>query len=174
MRGNVYFLLDEGCGRLIEPLSLQEPDVIEQLWSLQHQAYRLEAREIGLTNYLPMLETFDALRNSSELFYGELSDDRDLLGAVALTHGDGTERANEPQMMAISRLMVHPQHLRQGIGSALVKYAIDCHPYIRYVMVTAGTMNVPALRLYERLGFLRRGSYLAAEGLEMTVLRLER
>lgn len=157
---------------MIEPLSLHDPDVIEQLWMLQHQAYRLEAREIGLTNYLPMLESFDALRNSSEIFYGEISDDGELLGAVALTYGDGTEKAEEPNMMAISRLMVHPGHLRQGIGSALVKYAIDCHPDIRYVMVTAGTMNAPALKLYEQLGFLRRGSYFAAEDIEMTVLRL--
>lgn len=154
---------------MIERLSLQDHDMVEQLWSLQHVAYRLEAAAVGLKEYPPLPETFDSLRSSvGEDFYGEVSADGELLGAIVTTP------AASPACLEISRLMIHPDHLRQGIGASLLKYVIDHHPDMRSFVVTAGTLNVPAVSLYRKFGFLPGESVTSSTGAGLTVFRYNR
>ncbi|WP_410772299.1 GNAT family N-acetyltransferase [Fontibacillus sp. BL9] len=153
---------------MIERLSLQDHDMVEQLWSLQHVAYRLEAAAIGLTEYPPLPETFDSIRSSGEHFYGEVSQDGELLGAIV------TAPSTSPDCLEITRLMIHPSRLRQGIGASLLKYVIDSHPKMRSFVVTAGTLNAPAVSLYRKFGFVPGESVSSAAGASLTVYRYNR
>lgn len=153
---------------MIIPLSLHDHEVVEQVWSLQHTAYRLEALAVGLTEYPPLPDTFESLRNITEQFYGYYAEDAgELLGAIATT-------SSIPSTLGITRLMVHPNYFRQGIGSALLNYVISEHSEMKTIEVTAGTLNVPAVSLYRQYGFIPCGVIMAAPGVELTRFQLTR
>lgn len=54
----------------IVKLNLQDEITLDELWSLQHKAYRLEAEIIGFRDIPPLLETRDMLSRVTEEFYG--------------------------------------------------------------------------------------------------------
>ncbi|MNZ97743.1 Acetyltransferase (GNAT) family protein [compost metagenome] len=153
---------------MIIPLSLEDTGVVEQIWSLQHTAYRLEALAVGLTEYPPLPETFDSIRTSDELFYGQLTDDGEIVGAIAT----GSEPVNGE--VEITRLMVHSGHLRKGIGTALVQHVLDCNAHISKFVVTAGISNIPAVTLYKRHGFVPCEIVSYVAGTQLTLFRLDR
>ncbi|WP_334076048.1 MULTISPECIES: GNAT family N-acetyltransferase [Paenibacillus] len=154
---------------MIVRLSLHDPDMVEQLWSLQHAAYRLEAAAMGLKEAPPLPETYETIRNSADHFYGMLSTDGELLGAIVTAPVDLSANSLE-----ITRLMVHPDHLRKGIGASLLKYVIDNHPGIATFSVTAGTRNEPAVSLYRRFGFSLGESVKSIPGARLAVFRYHR
>lgn len=152
---------------MIARLPLGDADIVEQIWSLQHQAYRLEARAVGLAEAPPLPDTFDSIRSSGVVFYGVLSEDGELLGAVAVC-------SETPGVLNITRLMVHPERLRQGIGSSLVQYVLDNHPEAGRFTVAASTQNAAAVALYRRSGFVPAETVSSAAGVELTLFRMER
>ncbi|MNM67338.1 Mycothiol acetyltransferase [compost metagenome] len=151
---------------MIKPLSLKDTDLVEQLWGLQHAAYRLEAKAVGLTETPPLPDTFDSIRTSSDHFIGELSEDGELLGAIAV-------RDESPGILEITRLMVHPNHLRQGIGGKLLEYVLANHSDKQGFTVTASTLNAPAVALYRKFGFRSVRQIGSAAGVELTLFRLD-
>lgn len=153
---------------MIMRLSLQNQDVVEQLWSLQHAAYRLEAAAIGLTEVPPLQDTFDSIRDSEVQIYGELTEDGELLGAIV------TVPAGSSKTLEIARLMIHPDHLRQGIGASLMDYVLTNHSDTKSFVVTAGTRNLPAVSLYRKFGFIPESSVTSPLGADLTVFRYNR
>ncbi|WP_019637535.1 GNAT family N-acetyltransferase [Paenibacillus fonticola] len=152
---------------MIVPLSLQDPDTVEQVWGLQHAAYRLEAYAVGLKHLPPLPDTFETLRDSSESFYGYVTSDGDILGVIAVVvKTDG--------VIEITRLMVHPQHLRKGIGRAMLEYITQIHSEVGKFIVTAGTLNVPAVSLYQQFGFIPTETLTAMTEVKLTVFHLDR
>ncbi|MFD1179687.1 GNAT family N-acetyltransferase [Paenibacillus puldeungensis] len=151
---------------MIVKLSLQDPDIVEQLWSLQHTAYRLEAETVGLKDCPPLPDTFDSIRRSRDEFFGSLSEERELLGAIAVV-------SEIPGTLDITRLMVHSDHLRQGIGGSLLRYVLQNYEGTRTFNVIASTLNPPAVSLYRGYGFVPIKTLPSAAGIELTLFRLE-
>ncbi|GAA0137313.1 hypothetical protein YSY43_41540 [Paenibacillus sp. YSY-4.3] len=151
---------------MITPLSLHDLETAEQIWSLQHAAYRLEAHAVGVKYLPPLPDTFETLMNSPESFYGEVTPEGEVLGAIAVTVKKDGE-------VEITRLMVHPQHLRQGIGRSLLCFVIGNYPDTALFEVKAGTLNVPAVSLYEQQGFVAAGTLMAIPNVELTIYQLE-
>ncbi|MBP1906368.1 ribosomal protein S18 acetylase RimI-like enzyme [Paenibacillus turicensis] len=155
---------------MIVPLSLQNADVVEQLWHLQHIAYRLEAIALGLQEYPPLADTFDSIRNSTQSYYGWMDDQEELRGAIAVSD----HRENQPpRTIKINRLMVHNDYLRQGIGRSLVQYIVNAYPDLD-IEVIAGAQNIPAISLYQSFGFEQRESYVVESGVRLIRYLLER
>lgn len=73
-------------------------------------------------------------------------------------------------------LYVAPEKMRCGVGRFLSEYAIKMYPGIRYVEALKG--NLPALRLYENLGFrlkgMEEGKMPGNESVTVQVYSLER
>lgn len=151
---------------MIAPLSLEDADIVEQLWLLKHTAYRLEAIAIGLQEYPPLPDTFDSIRNSDQHYYGWFDESGELKGAIALSLAN-------PDTIEITRIMVHITQLRQGIGSALLQHVLQTYPHKSFE-VTAGVRNVPAISLYTSFGFIEEYSYYVQSDVELARLRLER
>lgn len=76
----------------------------------------------------------------------------------------------------LGRLYVAPEKMRCGVGRLLSEYAIKMYPGIRYVEALKG--NLPALRLYESLGFrlkgMEEGKMPGNESVTVQVYSLER
>lgn len=73
-------------------------------------------------------------------------------------------------------LYVAPEKMRRGVGRSLSEYAIKMYPEIRYVEALKG--NLPALKLYENLGFqlkgIEEGKMPGNESFSVQVYSLER
>jgi ribosomal protein S18 acetylase RimI-like enzyme len=144
----------------IARLNLQDDFTVDELWILQHKAYRLEAELIGFRDIPPLLETRDMLRRSREIFYGCLSSDGDLLGAVAVEE-------ESPGKLTITRMMIDPEHFRKGIAGRLLYYVFERYKGMEQFIVSTGKLNEPAVSLYTKHGFVPAGIEEVAPGVEL-------
>jgi len=132
----------------IEQINICERETAEEVWRLQHAAYRAEAALIGVSSLPPLQDTTESLQKCGERFFGcRLSVD-ELAGAIScLREGDSR--------YVLCRLMVHPHYFRQGIGNALLARLLAETPSNATWTVTAEIRNLPALALYARYGFIQ-------------------
>lgn len=141
-----------------------DAEAAEEVWALQHAAYRVEADLIGVADLPPLQDTVESLRQSQETFIGLRGAEGELLGVIAY------EQEQEGRY-TICRVMVNPDYFRQGVGSRLLTHLLDAFPGVHW-SVTAEARNLPALALYERAGFARTGAFQPAP--DITLVQLER
>ncbi|WP_054957395.1 GNAT family N-acetyltransferase [Paenibacillus dakarensis] len=149
---------------MICSLSLDVRDTVQQIWALQHMAYPIEAQLIGLKELPPLMDTFETISTCGETFYGEISEDGELVGVIAVEP--------EENQVTISRMMVHPGHFRKGVAANLIQYVLETHSSSRLFIVSTGTKNVPAVTLYKKFGFKPVEAYEVAPGTELTEFHL--
>ncbi len=136
---------------MITEATLAEYSVAAQIHAVAQAAYTLEAERIGCAEFPPLRESLDALRQSSDSFLG-FQQSGSIIGALSF------DRNTDP--VAITRLVVSPAHLRQGIATALLS---DLE---RRLSPTAQT-NTPAIFLYQRLGYIPAGISNTSEGIPL-------
>jgi len=141
-------------------LDLEDELTINELWTLQHKAYRLEAQLIGFRDIPPLLETRDMLRRSLETFYGCLGEDGEIMGAVAILE-------ESPGKLTITRMMVDPDHFRKGVASSLLNDVFERFANMEQFIVSTGKLNTPAVSLYIKHGFISVGTEEVAPGVEL-------
>ena len=124
----------------VERFDLTNRAVAERILEIQRLAYRVEADLIGFDGIPPLHETLDELMRQSLEWIGIRADGQIVAALAYVTDSD---------VLDIDRLVVAPDHFGRGYGSALVSSLLD-HPRIT---VSTGTANLPARRLYEKLGF---------------------
>ncbi|MEW4372469.1 GNAT family N-acetyltransferase [Paenibacillus kandeliae] len=146
---------------MIRQFSLHDDDTVRQIWSLQHIAYRIEAEMIGAKELPPLMDTVESLRTCGETFYGEVDEDGEIHGVVAVLR-------EKPGTLTITRMMVHPNYGRRGIGSQLLNHVFAQHPQVPLYIVSTGTLNEPAVRLYRKAGFEPIEAFQVAPGVELT------
>ncbi|QDY84094.1 GNAT family N-acetyltransferase [Paenibacillus polymyxa] len=144
--------------------SLEDDDIVSQIWRLQHVAYRLEAELIGFNEIPPLMDTLETLRSCGESFYGWL-EDGELLGALAV-------QSESSGSLTLTRMMVHPDHFRQGIADSLMKHVLNEYQNVPLFIVTTGTLNTPAVTLYRKHGFRPVSAAEVAPGVELTTYHL--
>jgi predicted GNAT family N-acyltransferase len=127
---------------------------------LQRVAYGVEAELIGYASLPPLADTPPDIMASNERFFGTFDADS-LAGMIACEETrDG---------LLISRLCVHPDHARLGVGSGLVRHVVAQAGSA--VSVTTAQANHPAIALYTRLGFQPISHSCSADGLALVTLR---
>jgi len=59
----------------------------------------------------------------------------------------------------LTTIAVHPSYRRRGLGSYLVRLAIDLarRNQAKRITLEVRETNIPALELYQKLGFVRKG-----------------
>jgi ribosomal protein S18 acetylase RimI-like enzyme len=153
-------------GRMIEVQPLDVRDDAEtagKLLAVQKAAYAVEAELIGSDGIPALHETLDDLRAAPHRWLAA-RDGHELLGGVAYERlADGT--------LDICKLVVAPSAFRRGVGAALLD-ALDATQPAERVIVSTGTANTPALRLYAKRGFVAVADIEVVPGLWIT--RLER
>lgn len=135
----------------------------EALTDVMHAAYRIEARRLGADDFPPLLRTAVDVAASGSDFYGRFGPGG-LVGVLEI------EADPDGSAATIASLAVLPDHAGHGHGTALVAFATSL-PH-ELLTVTTGTHNEPALKLYERAGFVARDWDSSSEGIRR--VKLER
>jgi ribosomal protein S18 acetylase RimI-like enzyme len=144
---------------VIRDLDLSDELQVLEILDLQRASYSVEAELIGSFDIPPLKDTTDTLRRCGETFYGFFEQER-LVAAISYKRED--------DILDIHRLVVHPDHFRKGIARALVEHVEELAVTADRIVVSTGTNNVPARRLYRSLGFEETGEAEVAPGLRVT------
>ncbi len=119
---------------------------LPEILKLQYLAYQSEAKLFSDPDIPPLKQTIDEV--AEEFERGVILKVTDDSGAII-----GSVRAySEADNVYISKLMVHPDRQREGIGSALLRAMEKEYPNGRCELFTS-TRSVGNIRLYERLGY---------------------
>ncbi|MEV6283155.1 GNAT family N-acetyltransferase [Kribbella sp. NPDC051770] len=150
---------------MIRPISPADPGLAPRLLEVQHRAYAVEAALIGFDGIPPLQEDLSALMASTEHWLGCFTDDV-LVGAVAYEFPDH-------ETVDITRLIVDPAYARKGHGTALLDALDDLEPR-GLSLVSTGTANAPATKLYLSRGYHEDEQIEIAPGVTITRFRRER
>lgn len=142
----------------ITPLDSRDRETASAILRVLLAGYAAEAETIGATLFPPLEETVDGILARTSEFHG-ICVEQTLSAVIEIERGDPTE----PTLIA--SLVVHPARFRQGLGRALVEFAIarSTGP----IRVSTATRNHPAIALYRSLGFRPVGDRRTLQGIEI-------
>ena len=125
-----------------------EEGALPAILDLQRLAYQSEARLLGNVRIPPLLQTLEDMREEFRcgVFLKALDEGRNIVGSVRGLARDGT--------LFVGKLMVHPDHQRQGLGSRLLLELEKVCPQPRLELFTSDR-SAANIRLYERNGYAR-------------------
>ena len=140
------------------------PDCAPELLLLQRRCFQEEADFYHEPDIAPLTQTLDSLLEDFR--------ERTVLGAWAEGRMVGSVRAQcSHGVCQIGRLVVHPDHRRQGLGSALMAAIERTHPEAVSFELFTGERSERNLRLYHRLGYVPAGRQVISPRLTLVLLR---
>lgn len=143
---------------MITEATPSEDSVALQIRSVAQAAYALEAERIGCTEFPPLRESLDDLRQSTDHFLVFRQSDR-IIGVLSF------DCDQDP--VTITKLVVSPAQLRQGIASALLReFEQRLSPGAR-IFVSTAQANRPAILLYRQFGYMTAGRSNSPEGIPL-------
>lgn len=73
--------------------------------------------------------------------------------------GDWKIKANTDKILVVHTLAIHPDYLKQGIGSKLMNFSQNygLNKGMEVIRLDTVMDNLPAIRLYEKLGYSKAG-----------------
>jgi ribosomal protein S18 acetylase RimI-like enzyme len=135
-----------------------EHSVAAQIHAVAQAAYALEAERMDCTDFPPLRESLHELQRSSDRFL-VFQQFGTIVGVLSFVP--------DTDPVPITRLVVSPEHLRQGIATALLsELERRLFPIARLSVSTAAT-NAPAISLYKRFGFKTASASTSAEGIPL-------
>jgi ribosomal protein S18 acetylase RimI-like enzyme len=144
----------------ISALRHRDPFIAQAVVALQRRAYRVESELIGYPDLPPLKDTPTDIMTGTESFLGITSRGR-LVALISSEHdGDTT---------IICRLCVAPESVRRGFASRLVRHVLKTAPGA--VLVSTAQANIPATRLYRKLGFTTHRQWTTPDGLPLVSMR---
>jgi GNAT superfamily N-acetyltransferase len=139
----------------VAPLDVSEAAVADAVLCLQRAAYRVEADLIGSDAIPPLHESIAELMRVPVRWLG-IRRGGELVAALAYSDDGST--------VDIDRLVVAPEVMRQGLGSAL----LGALPTGKRITVSTGSRNHPAHHFYTAHGFQPVGETEPIPGLLVT------
>ncbi|WP_232698166.1 GNAT family N-acetyltransferase [Brevibacillus daliensis] len=153
---------------LVKQLSHHKQEIAEQILHIQLPAYQIEASIIEFSGIPALLDTASSIQQSTEIFYGCYEENE--LIAVCSVEKSESESTAEKNMMTICRMVVHPDHFRKGVAHTLLHYILDHFSAYHEIKVHTGAKNIPAIRLYEKQGFILSGTKEVAPNFHLAFL----
>lgn len=146
---------------MITEIDQTDEKIARDIQSIQRPAYRIEAELMGFHDIPHISETIGEIQQSEETFLGY--EDGYLKGFISYKEEQG--------VVDIYRLVVDPLQFRQGIARSLVDHLLQQKKATEFI-VSTGTANVPARKLYESFGFREEETFEVAPGVTCTQFRL--
>ena len=147
---------------MIEKATLNDADELGRLYDCVNDHLSATVNYPGWKKGLYPIrgDAVDAIREGTMFV---LRENGQIAGTVILSHRQEAAYAQaawgaeleDKQVLVVHTLAVHPQHLSHGVGRQLMEFAI-AHARtqkMRAIRLDVNEKNVPAIRLYESLGF---------------------
>jgi GNAT superfamily N-acetyltransferase len=127
-------------------ITLVAPEDLETILALQYLAFRQEGELYNDFSIPPLTQTLDQIRADfpHKVF---------LKATVAGTLAGSVRGSQNGEICLVERLMVHPDHQRQGIGAALLRALEERFPHARRFELFTGYKSEDNIRLYRKLGY---------------------
>ncbi|MFS3927973.1 GNAT family N-acetyltransferase [Priestia flexa] len=146
---------------------IKENDVLNNqqakiILALQKRSYEVEASIIHNCEIPPLQETLLQLQQSKEIFLGYYIEET--LAGVISFKVLGKE-------LDIYRLFIDPVHFKKGIAQKLLAF-VEMNYSVTKLVVSTASKNIPAIRLYQKEGFVEVRTTKIND--ELTLVHLEK
>jgi len=148
---------------MITKLNNSNETVASEIFTIFQNSYKVEAQLIGTLNFPPLFRTIKDIENSTTHFYGLY--EKDCLAGII-------EIAMEDRQLHINSLTVDPSYFRKGIAKQLINYVLENMDYLEAIVETA-VVNVPAINLYQKHGFVEFKRWIPSHGIEKLALSVK-
>ncbi|MEQ8205407.1 MAG: N-acetyltransferase [Woeseia sp.] len=149
---------------MIERLGHCSESVAKEIHRVFQAAYKVEAEQIGVTDFPPLKRSAEHIRATEGDFLGCWS-------GVELTAV--MEYVLADSHLSIDSLVVHPDHFRRGLASSLLQFRLAQTDWQTADVETAA-QNGPAIALYEKFGFSFAAQWTTKAGIDKVRLSLDR
>lgn len=119
---------------------------LKEILELQYLSYQSEAKLFNNMDIPPLKQTIEDIYNEFQkgIVLKVIDDEDVIIGSVRAYQKNGT--------VYISKLMVHPEMQKRGIGTKLFLEIENEYPNQRYELFTS-TKSISNIRLYEKAGY---------------------
>ncbi len=148
---------------MIKKLTHSNKTIAHEIYSVFQDSYKIEAQLIGTLDFPPLFRSVTNIADSANLFYG-FYENECLAGVI--------EFSVEKKLLDISSLTVDPNFFRKGIAHKLIDFVIAEFDFSKAIVETA-VVNLPAIKLYEKHGFIEFKRWTPAHGIEKLALSRE-
>ncbi|WNC72348.1 N-acetyltransferase [Thalassotalea psychrophila] len=148
---------------MITKLENSNGEVANQIFTVFQRSYKIEAQLIGTLDFPPLLRSIKDIENSETQFYGFI--ENECIAAVI-------EIAIENQHLEINSLTVDPKYFRKGIASRLIGHILDSIDFSQAIVETAA-VNLPAIELYKKYGFVEFKKWTPSHGIEKVAMLVD-
>jgi len=148
---------------MITKLDNLNEGVASQIFTIFQSSYKIEAQLIGVDDFPPLLRSATDIENSKTIFYG-FFDNNNLAAVIEVTI--------ENMQLDIHSLTVSPLFFRKGIADKLIDYVLNAFDFTSAIVETA-VVNLPAINLYKKHGFIECKRWTPSHGIEKLALIIE-
>jgi len=145
---------------MIIKLNHSNEAIANQIFTVFQNSYKIEAQLIGTPDFPPLLRSAKAIKNSKTQFYG-FSENKCLAGVI--------EVVLKGKNLEIDSLTVDPNYFRKGIANKLISYVLEVFNFSEAIVETA-VVNLPAINLYKKHGFVEFKRWIPSHGIEKLAL----
>ncbi len=147
---------------MITKLDNTNAEVAKQIFTVFQNSYKIEAQLIGTLDFPPLLRSAEDIQHSKTQFYG-FKQNKSLAAVI--------EIVVENMQLEINSLTVDPNYFRQGIAHKLISYILDDIDFSAAVVETA-VVNIPAINLYKKHGFVEFKRWTPSHGIEKVAMSI--
>ncbi|WP_422358503.1 GNAT family N-acetyltransferase [Reichenbachiella sp.] len=146
--------------RKIQKLEPRDISTSTILWALFQKSYKVEAELVAVSDFPPLRRAVEDFQESNTMFYGVLINEK--LAAA-------TEVSINEVDLEVCSLVVDPDFFRQGLARELLIFIEERFKPERSTVETAA-VNIPAIKLYEKHGFVMTDQWMTSFGIEKVKL----
>ncbi|PAY00860.1 GNAT family N-acetyltransferase [Pseudoalteromonas sp. HM-SA03] len=148
---------------MIQKLNNCDALVAREIFNVFQRSYKVEAELIGASYFPPLSRTIEDICGATSHFYGYF-ENQNLAAVIEIVIVEKT--------LEIDSLTVDPSYFRKGIAGKLLHFALTEFDAGKVIVETA-TANVPAIKLYNKHGFVEYKRWLPAHGIEKLALAVD-
>ncbi|RZG16837.1 GNAT family N-acetyltransferase [Pseudoalteromonas sp. CO342X] len=148
---------------MIQKLNNRDASVAREIFNVFQRSYKIEAELIGVSYFPPLSRTIEDICGATSHFYGYF-ENQNLAAVIEIVIFEKT--------LEIDSLTVDPSYFRKGIAGKLLNFALTEFDAAKVIVETA-TANAPAIKLYNKHGFVEYKRWLPAHGIEKLALAVD-
>ncbi len=147
---------------MIKQLDNSNEEVAKQIFTIFQNSYKIEAQLIGTLEFPPLFRSVSDIQNAKTHFYG-FSEGVCLAAVIEIVIAG--------KSLSIDSLTVDPSYFRKGIANKLISYVLEIMDFAEAIVETA-VVNIPAINLYKKHGFVEFKRWTPAHGIEKIALAI--